>query len=377
MVATHRPLVAPEALAEASGPARAGDSGHLHVVPAPSTLGQRPRPFHLMTDLEVEQLLPIEWLLHDMLPEGSVSVLYGRGGRGKSFLAVDWALCIAAGESWFGHPVKQGSVVYIAAEGARGLRTRMLAWKQHRNRSGCSLPLFVLPDAVQLLDADDQETLLHAVDDLHARPVLIVIDTLAKCTAGADENSGQEIGRALAAATIIARTTQAHILLVHHATKSDGSGPRGHSRLYDDVDTVLHLTRAHRGPITLHCEKQRDEEEFKNIVLRLQVVTLEEGDGETSCVLQLGGSPASEQWSAADRDDIERWGETATSKDPEVLEALTQCGVGGATSSTWQKAAGLSASTFKRAKRRLLQSGLVVASDARPKQGTKFSAVGV
>ena len=62
--------------------------------------------------------------------EKSLALLYGKDKSGKSFLAIGWALCIAAGIAWLGRKVKRGHVVYVVAEGADGAYARVTAWRK-------------------------------------------------------------------------------------------------------------------------------------------------------------------------------------------------------------------------------------------------------
>jgi hypothetical protein len=85
------------------------------------------------------------------VPEDGLVVLYGEPRAGKSFLALDWGLSVATGVAWLGHQVKQGEVVYIYAEGVRGLRRRAEAWLQEHQRADA--PGFrALPVAVNISD---------------------------------------------------------------------------------------------------------------------------------------------------------------------------------------------------------------------------------
>jgi hypothetical protein len=53
-----------------------------------------------------------------MVTEGGFNVLFGPSSGGKTFLMLDYSLCIAYGVNWWGPAAKQSPVVFIAAEGA-------------------------------------------------------------------------------------------------------------------------------------------------------------------------------------------------------------------------------------------------------------------
>ena len=90
-----------------------------------------------------------EPLIDDTLDQRTVALLAGRNSTGKSFLALDWACCIATGQRWQGREVATfGPVLCIAAEGAHGLHQRVSAWEHSWGRGTTVDALDVLPLAV-------------------------------------------------------------------------------------------------------------------------------------------------------------------------------------------------------------------------------------
>ena len=81
--------------------------------------------YSLLSIEELAALKPPSWLIDKHLPESSFSTIYGPPGVGKSFLVLDWALSIAAGERWHIFNVKQCPVLYITSEGVSGLYSRI------------------------------------------------------------------------------------------------------------------------------------------------------------------------------------------------------------------------------------------------------------
>ncbi|BAQ16083.1 AAA family ATPase [Methyloceanibacter caenitepidi] len=70
-------------------------------------------------------------LVEDVLNAGAMGVMYGASGSGKTFLSLDLSFHVAAGLPWHGRPTTQGPVLYVAAEGGRGIFKRIAALKQH------------------------------------------------------------------------------------------------------------------------------------------------------------------------------------------------------------------------------------------------------
>jgi hypothetical protein len=87
-----------------------------------------------------------------------------------------------------------------------------------------------------------QITDLGRVEQL--RPSLVIIDTLARCMPGLDENSARDAGLVIEGLSrLAAACPSAAILIVHHTGKS-GGGMRGSSALLGGVDLELTLTGA-------------------------------------------------------------------------------------------------------------------------------------
>ena len=105
-----------------------------------------PNRFTPLTLKEMADLPAPEWMIDGLVPQDGLVVLYGVPAAGKSFLALDWALSVATGVPWLGREVREGEVVYIYAEGARGSRGelmlgfRSMARRKHPRFGRCRSP---------------------------------------------------------------------------------------------------------------------------------------------------------------------------------------------------------------------------------------------
>jgi hypothetical protein len=238
---------------------------------------------------EVLELPRPKWVLDHVFTRGSLVAVYGAPGSAKSFLALDWALSIAAGGAWLDYDViDPGPVVYVAAEGTGGLPKRLRAWLQEHQQVAPP-PVLFWKTPLQLLNEEDVTRFLMQV--IPIKPVLVILDTFAMCFDG-DENHSKDMSLAIAAAKEIIRKTAATVILVHHTGKK-GSAERGHSALRAAADTMMLVeakSDASGGKlIVVSNTKQKDEEEFLPITVQLKQVKLdatEEGEELTSCVLQ-------------------------------------------------------------------------------------------
>jgi len=190
-------------------------------------------------------------------PESGVSVMWGKPGSLKSFLAVEWALCSALGEPWHGlHVQKPRRTLYVAAEGVWGMGTRLNALLHARKwleRDLTHLKFHV--GAVNILDPAGVSALEEVITDLGIE--LLVVDTLRKSMTGGDENSTQDVGRLMSQLEQWHNELGCSSLLVHHANKSGGF--RGSSAIEGDADAVWQVSRPGHGlQLELKPEKFKD-----------------------------------------------------------------------------------------------------------------------
>lgn len=246
------------------------------------------------------RLKPIHWndfqnrekrkpLIKGILDRGAVSVIYGASNSGKTFFALNLVLAIALGEDWLGYRTKKGSVVYVAAEGGLGISERLEAIRKQKEISENLPPFYIIPKSVDLgsEDSDTQSLIseLVKIPDLE----MVVIDTLSRALAGADENSAAAMTNFIRNCDSIKELTGAHICLIHHSGKDTTKGARGHSSLRAAVDTEIEIIKSLDNKIiTAEVKKQRDGKIPEPFYFYIETVFLgkdEDGDDLTSCIL--------------------------------------------------------------------------------------------
>lgn len=230
---------------------------------------------------------PPVWIIKNILPQAGLAMLYGESGAGKTFFIIDLVMSITRGTPWRGHKVKQGTVVYIAAEGVGGFRKRLRAYAKHYGIDLARLPLGIIADAPNLLK-DDYKILSEQIVKWGDTQV-IVIDTLAQATPGANENAAEDMGLAIDRCKRIHEATGALVILIHHSGKNAERGARGWSGIKAALDTEIEITRGKDGDGVAHITKQKDGEGGKRFPFRLQPVPLDiDEDGEiiTSCIVE-------------------------------------------------------------------------------------------
>jgi hypothetical protein len=239
----------------------------------------RKRFFVLFRDLEDASTK--QWLVHNFLGDGEASAMYGKPGDGKSVLAEDLALHVAAGWPWHRRAVKKGAVVYIALERRKLVERRAIAFRKKHGLT--DLPFAIVGGVHDFRDPRTAARIADIVAEVEAATetevVLIVIDTLARALCGGDENSPKDMGAIVNATGILHARTLAHVLWVHHMPIDGGERMRGHGALLAALDTTIFVVKADTIR-TATVIKANDSEEGETIAFTLESVTIgQDADG--------------------------------------------------------------------------------------------------
>jgi len=238
------------------------------------------------------KLKPVSWHIKGVLPAEGVAFVYGPPGSGKTFWALDIAGTVARGaDQWRGHRVKATAVVYVAGEGSTGVRQRAAAYLRENGLD--DLPIGIIDDVPNLFLEKAHVGLLgqrviEAADAL-GKVGIIILDTLAATTPGANENAGEDMGLVLARVHELQKATGALVLIVHHSGKDDSRGLRGWSGLLGAADAVFKVEKDDSGLRQVIVEKLKDGSADGKYGFRLKSVHLgedEDGDAINSCVVE-------------------------------------------------------------------------------------------
>ena len=188
-------------------------------------------------------------------------------------------------------------VIYVAAESPVSIRTRLQAYQIHHD---CRVPNFAIVQSPLDLfssdhDADELIELAQMVSQQCGQPVrLIVGDTLARLSAGANENSGEDMGVVVKRFDRIREATGAHFLLIHHSGKNAANGARGWSGIRAAIDTEIEVTDGPKGRCA-EVTKQRDlSTKGARLGFSLKLVEIgltKWGEPATTCVVEPAEAP--------------------------------------------------------------------------------------
>jgi hypothetical protein len=226
------------------------------------------------TYTELMQLESPQWLAPQLIPENGFAVLFGKPKSGKTFFALELSICVATGKPFHGLPIKQGRALYLAGEGGPArmrervttlLKARGIADHELKDHDGRPAPVghegfdqwLMVSSAINLCDPKSVGEFLRLNP---GRFELIVIDTLARCMPGGDENATKDMNAAVSGCDRIREKTGAAVLLIHHEGWKE-KRPRGASALFGAVDALLRAEMDKTTKIvTVGAEDLRDDQ---------------------------------------------------------------------------------------------------------------------
>lgn len=238
------------------------------------------QPIRLFTVDHLRKLPKPEWLVEGLFEKNSLVMVAGAPGSYKSFLALDWMLCMCTDKAWNGRKVKSSKVLYILGEGGSGLLKRIQAWGEHHKCGDAEWQMLVKNlrisfDVPQLAAPGTPEGLAHtpiltalAADNFH--PDVIVIDTFARSFVGRDENSSKDTGEWIKSAEEL-RSRGYAVIFLHHTRKNTEFGHqfRGSTAVSGAMDTIITVIVDKRtGTIDVQVDKQKDHEAGKPLTFK-------------------------------------------------------------------------------------------------------------
>ncbi len=209
----------------------------------------------------------ISWLVENFLAPGSLAVLAGQPGIGKSMLCLHLAVCVASGRDWLGRKVRQSPVLLFDFE----LGRRRLAERLRAIAAGLTIPLDELEKTplhfVQWGGNVRNERTLRAwkAAVTLTEPGLIIFDSLIDVVGDADENNSVIMAEVMSYLGSFSNDHTA-TLAIHHTGKASGRY-RGSSAIAAAVSNLFTLAATDKaGILSLRIDKAWDYEAFRLFV---------------------------------------------------------------------------------------------------------------
>lgn len=213
----------------------------------PETIEENER-FRFMSFHEVVNMPPKKWYVENHFGPGDVGMFFGDAATGKTFVACDLSMESIFGGKFAGkfEITQPLSVLYLTDEGLQSFGERIASIATSKNLydaygkrydESCQ-NFWLVPDMLNLFDGNKTVTFfedgeaIESISDIDAfcsqakklDPNLVIVDTLANATVGADENSNRD-------ANLVAQNVK-HIirelgdntafLILHHVSKGTG-----------------------------------------------------------------------------------------------------------------------------------------------------------
>jgi len=200
---------------------------------------------HALPDKTPEQ----RWLVDQLWADQAVGIIGGEPKCGKSFLALDLAVGVAAGVAVlrrFDVPQRGPVLVFPAEDAAHIVRDRLIGIARAADTDFQHLDIHLIDVPYLRLDQlTAQQRLQETVERI--RPRLLILDPFVRLHR-IDENAAAEVAPILAFLRQLQRSFGTAVVLVHHARKGaarvrGGQALRGSSELHAWGDSNLYLRR--------------------------------------------------------------------------------------------------------------------------------------
>ena len=231
---------------------RPGPRGPTIIQPDPARESQ----FYSAASLKGKPVPPRQWLVHGLVPQKTVTLFSGDGGTGKSLLALQLAVAVAAQTAWIGKTANTGRVIFLSAEDDDDELHRRLddilraEGRDYGDLSGLTLRSLAGEDALLAVETQIalmQSALFEELDKRAAEeaPALIVIDTLADVYP-ANENDRAKVRQFVGILRGLAIKRKCAVLLLGHPSLTglnSGTGTSGSTAWNNSVRSRLYLAR--------------------------------------------------------------------------------------------------------------------------------------
>lgn len=265
----------------------------------------KPLQFVDFNDL-AEDISPMKWTVYGVLPEEQcMSMIYGESGTYKSFLTLDMGQHIARGIPWMGRAVQKGAVVVLAGEGYHGYKKRARAYNLKNGKDESAI-FKVSKGGTNLHDEKVAKTTADEIREVlnGEKAKLVIVDTLHRNSASADENSSKDWGIIQGNIDKYFFDVADGVMIIHHTGKDTSSGDRGTSSRYASMDAAFSLERD-ENKVKMQTTKQKDGDdnvyfEFISVVIEVSDELNAYGEKETSLVLEEVGKTSNINYGSMD-----------------------------------------------------------------------------
>lgn len=217
--------------------------------------------FTTLRNLLMEEPEDVSFIWEETLPSGGFSICSAKPKVGKSTLARNLAVSIAAGDTFLGRATVKGRILYLCLEEKRS------EIQKHFQKMGASSDDILIHTGSTPKDALGK--LAGVIREFS--PTLMIIDPLSRVIRVGDFNDYGHMTRGLEPLVDLARQTGCHIMALHHDSKMERTGGDsilGSTALFGSVDCHLQLKKRDKGRTIMTT--QRYGEDMPETVIHLE-----------------------------------------------------------------------------------------------------------
>ena len=235
--------------------------------------GNQPRALERIVDMAEAIRLGSEPLPYRFSPfavDGFVTVLAGRRGESKSWLAQFACGAVHRDQDVLPFQHRSGRALYLDAESGLRLMGRRFV------QAGMDQGAFVVADGSGLHLPGDIDQVGELVEHVGAN--LLILDTLRRLAPKMRENESDDVAPVMAALAGLSRQTDCAVVTIHHRSiKWGAADTRGSSAIEDQADIVFVLEKVEGDPEMatrrrLRCTKMRVDREPGPLWLKFRKV---------------------------------------------------------------------------------------------------------
>src|ERR1043166_337926 len=180
------------------------------------------KPIEILTSEVIEP----DWIVKDMIPLGTMIILAGEAGAGKSYLMYSLMYAIGAGQPFLGHQTYPTRVLYFDEENSEPdfLQYNQWAWAANGASPMEDLDALEIQHHALLLDWKAAMTQLVKAH----RPGLVIVDTATPAFHIQDENDNAEANRTINTLRAIRKAAgwPMTFIVLKHERQRDEAGHR-------------------------------------------------------------------------------------------------------------------------------------------------------
>lgn len=220
-------------------------------------------------DILKEQFPPEVWVVDQLIPDESVTMLAGFSGSFKTWLYMDIAVKVAKGQKVFGRfNTKQTGVLVIDEESGR----RRLQKRFKQLGATEDTPIYISSRTGYKMDEKYAKAIAKQASELGVG--LIVFDSFTRFNAKGDENSSGDMSKLMDCYKQLAEAGFA-VLILHHNRKENngntraGLAMRGSSDIHASADCHIAVSRSGQSEI-VRLEQTKNRDKWESTIFKLR-----------------------------------------------------------------------------------------------------------